>query len=87
MKRIEKKAWPELFDKMLSGEKNFDLRLAEFECEEGDILVLKEWEPKTKQYTGRELEKEITFVIKTKDMKFWSKEEMDKLGFVVMSFK
>jgi ribosomal protein S17 len=87
MKRIEKKTWPELFDKVLSGEKNFDLRLAEFECEKGDILVLKEWEPKTKQYTGRELEKEITFVIKTKDMKFWSKEEMDKLGFVVMSFK
>jgi ribosomal protein S17 len=87
MKRIEKKTWPELFDKVLSGEKNFDLRLAEFECEKGDILVLKEWDPKTKQYTGRELEKEITFVIKTKDIKFWSKEEMDKLGFVVMSFK
>jgi ribosomal protein S17 len=87
MKRIEKKAWPELFEKVLSGEKSFDLRLAEFECRKGDILVLREWDPKTKEYTGRELEKEITFVIKTKDVKFWSEEEMDKLGFIVMAFK
>ncbi len=87
MKRIEKKAWPELFEKVLSGEKNFDLRLAEFECEKGDILILREWDPKTKEYTGRELEKEVAFVIKTKDIKFWGEKEMDKLGFVVMSFK
>ena len=87
MKRIEKKAWPELFEKVLNGEKNFDLRIAEFECEVGDILVLREWNPETKDYTGRQLEKTVTFVMKTKDLKFWSQEDIEELGFVVMSFK
>ena len=27
--RIEKKAWPEFFQKMIDGEKNFELRLAD----------------------------------------------------------
>jgi len=87
MRKIEKKTWPELFEKVLSGQKKFDLRLAEFKCSEGDILVLKEWNPDTEEYTGRELEKEITFVMETKEIDFWSKEEMERLGFVVMSLK
>ncbi|HNR53277.1 MAG TPA: DUF3850 domain-containing protein [Candidatus Dojkabacteria bacterium] len=87
MRRIEKKTWPYLFEKVLSGEKQFDLRIAEFECEVGDILVLREWDPEKEEYTGRELEKEITFVVKTKDLKFWSKEDINELGFLVMSLK
>lgn len=87
MKRIEKKTWPVLFEKVLNGEKNFDLRIAEFECEVGDVLVLREWDPDTKDYTGRQLEKTVTFVMKTKDLKFWSQEDIDELGFLVMSFK
>jgi len=87
MRRIEKKTWPYLFEKVRSGEKQFDLRIAEFECEVGDILVLREWDPEKEEYTGRELEKEITFVVKTKDLKFWSKEDINELGFLVMSLK
>ena len=87
MRRIEKKTWPYLFDKVLSGEKQFDLRIAEFECEIGDTLVLREWDPEKKEYTGRELEKEITFLVKTKDLKFWSQEDINELGFLVMSLK
>lgn len=87
MKRIEKKTWPDLFEKMLRGEKIFDVRLADEEYKEGDILVLKEWDPETEEYTGRVLEKEITFAIKTKDIKFWDKEEVDKYGYVVVSLK
>jgi len=87
MRRIEKKTVPDLFEKVLNGEKNFDLRIAEFECEVGDILVLREWDPEINDYTGRQLEKTVTFVMKTKDLKFWSKEDIDELGFLVMSFK
>ncbi len=29
---------------------------------EGDILLLKEWDPKTKAYTGRELERKVGYV-------------------------
>jgi len=87
MRRIEKKTYPYLFEKTLSGEKQFDLRIAEFECEVGDILVLREWDPEKEEYTGRELEKEITFIVKTKDLKFWSQEDINELGFLVMSLK
>ena len=85
--RIEKKIWPEFFQKILGGEKNFELRLADFEWNVGDILVLKEWNPNTKEYTGRELEKQVAYVLKTKDAKFWPQEEIDKHGFQIISFK
>jgi len=85
--RIEKKTWPELFQKVLDGDKTFDLRLDDFECKKGDILVLREWNPRSRNYTGREIEKKISFILKTKNLKFWTKKEVEKHGFVVMGFK
>jgi len=85
--RIEKKTWPKFFQKVLDGDKTFEFRLADFECNVGDILVLKEWDPESKEYTGRVLEKTVTYVSKTKDQKFFSKEEIDKYGFQIMGFK
>ena len=85
--KIEKKVWPEYFQKIIDGVKTFELRLADFKCDVEDVLVLKEWNPKTKEYTGRILEKKITYIFKTKDAKFWSEEEIKKYGFQVISFK
>ncbi|PIZ58546.1 hypothetical protein COY23_00435 [bacterium (Candidatus Torokbacteria) CG_4_10_14_0_2_um_filter_35_8] len=85
--KIEKKIWPEYFQEVLNGNKNFELRLADFECNPGDVLVLREWDPKEKKYTGREIEKEITYVLKTKDLRFWPKKEIEKYGFQIISFK
>jgi hypothetical protein len=82
-----KKTWPEYFQKILDGSKTFDLRLADWNCQEGDILVLQEWDPDTKEYTGRELEKEITFVGRTKEFTFFKPEDIDKYGYQVISFK
>lgn len=88
MKKIEKKTWPELFEKVKSGKKTFDLRLDDFKCRSGDILILREWDPKKKKYTGRVLEKKVTFVLKSKDiLKFWSEEEIAKYGFQVIALK
>ena len=84
---IEKKVWPEYFQKILDGKKNNELRLADFECHEGDTLVLKEWNPETKKYTGRQIEKEVSSVGKTKGIKFWSQEEINRYGFQIISFK
>lgn len=84
--RIEKKAWPEYFQKVFDGDKTFDVRLADFECKPGDVLVLKEWDPKTKQYTGRVIEKKVKYVLKTKELPF-AKEEVDQCGFQVIAFK
>ena len=64
--KIEKKVWPEYFEAIQDGRKTFELRLNDFEINEGDILVLKEWDPETKSYTGRELEKTVTYVGKWK---------------------
>ena len=85
--KIEKKTWPDLFQKILDGKKTFDARLADWECKSGDILVLREYDPETKEYTGREIEKEVTFVLKTKDIKYWPEEDVEKYGFQIFSFK
>lgn len=84
--RIEKKVWPEYFKRILNKEKNFELRLADFECKKKDILVLKEWNPKTKKYTGRTIEKKVKYILKTKNIKFRPREEIDRYGFQVISF-
>ena len=87
MRRIEKKTWPDLFQDVLDGKKNFDLRLNDFDCEVGDILVFKEYDPNTKEYTGREVEKRIGYVLRTKDNEFWKKEEIEKYGYIVMGLE
>lgn len=84
---IEKKVWPEFFNKIMAGEKNFEIRLADFDCQPGDFLILKEWDPQTKEYTGREAKKEISCVIKTRDLVFWPKEEIEKYGYQAIGFK
>lgn len=63
---IEKKIWPEYFEKILSGEKEFELRLADFNVEEGDNLILKEYNPHLKNYTGRMIIRQVLEVSKFK---------------------
>lgn len=85
--RIEKKTWPEYFQMILDGKKNFDIRLADFDIKEGDIFILREWDPDKKEYTGRIMEKEVLKAINTNNMKFQSEEEIHKYGFWVIGFK
>ena len=85
--KIEKKVWPEYFQRIYDKDKTFEIRLANFKCKPGDTLILKEWDPKTKKYSGRELEKQVTYVLKTKDLKFWPEEDTNKYGYQVISFK
>lgn len=85
--KIEKKIHPPFFDDVLSGKKNFEMRLADWNCNIGDILVLREWDPTLKRYTGRVIEKEISYILKTKDLRFFSKEDIEKHGFQVLALK
>ncbi len=87
VRTIRKKAWPELFEAVHLRKKNFDVRLADFSCKPGDTLVLEEWNPKTKKYTGRKLRRKITFVLKTKNLEFWPKKQVQKYGLLVLSLK
>jgi ASC-1-like (ASCH) protein len=89
MRIIKKKCWPEYFNHILSGKKNFELRLNDFEVEEGDILILEEWDPNTKEYTGRTIEKNVTYVARFKvDEIFTStEEELREKGLQIISLK
>jgi ribosomal protein S17 len=77
---IHKKAWPELFQKVLEGKKKFDIRLADFDVKEGDVLILEEYNPKTKEYTGRSIKKKVSFVMKWNPLNVHSSEEIKKQG-------
>ena len=85
MKTIKKKAWPEYFEKVLSGEKTYDLRLADWKIEPGDVLLLQEWDPEVQIYTGREISKKVGYVGKTKPNDIWTNEEIDKYGYQIIS--
>jgi hypothetical protein len=86
---VEKKSWPELFKKVKSNEKHFDVRLADFKIKKGDIIILNEWNPKTKKYTGRKLKLKAGFIFKIpKDMKkFYSEKEIKKCGFYIIELR
>ena len=84
--KIEKKCNKEYFQDMLDGRKTFELRLADWDINEGDILVLREVD-ENRNYTGRVLEKVITYLIKTKDIDFFTKDKIDKYGWQVIGFK
>ena len=84
---IEKKIWIEYFQKLLDGVKTFEIRLAGFDCKEGGILLLKEWDEKKKTNKGRKIRKKVTYVLKTKNLKFFTKEKVDKFGYQIIVFK
>lgn len=88
MKTIKKKCWPEYFEVILSGKKNYELRLNDFTIKEGDMLVLEEWDPKTKSYTGRSIQKKVSYVGKFKiDQLFWPEAEIKEKGLQIISLK
>lgn len=74
MKKHELKIWPEFFDPIMLGKKNFEVRKNDRGFKEGDHLILKEWLPSEQKYTGRELTTVVTY------MTDWEQ----KPGFVVM---
>lgn len=86
--KIIKNVDPEYFQAILDGKKHYELRLGDFEINPGDTLVLKEWFKEKKEFTGREVAKEITYIRKFKPYElYWSKEEIDKYGIQIISFK
>jgi len=80
MTEIKKKCWPELFQRILEGNKKADIRLADFDLKLGDILVLEEYNPQTKQYTGRTLKKEVKNLNKINLNEFWTAEQIKEKG-------
>ena len=89
MARIEKKSWPPQFKKVLSG-KRTELRLGDWEAKSGDTLYLREWDPKTKKYTGRSVEKKVVSSLKLtpQDLrKFWTQADIERYGFQIIEIE
>lgn len=53
------KLWPEFFDDVQSGKRSFELRKNDRGYQVGDVLLLREWEPNTATYSGRQISKRI----------------------------
>lgn len=90
MKTIEKKIWSEYFNAVANGDKNFELRLADWDIEVGDTLILKDWNPEKKEYTGRQIVRKVTYLVKTKgaeDWGMWPKEDIENYGFQIIGFR
>ena len=60
----ELKSWPLFFEETLLGVKNFEFRLNDRNYHVGDFLLLKEWNSKMEQYTGRKVTRRITYIFR-----------------------
>ncbi len=88
MKTVEKKCLKEFFDAVASGKKKYELRLNDVDIEAGDTLLLREWDPTTKEYTGRQLEKKVTYARVFKiDELYWSEAEVKEKGLRIVSLE
>ena len=57
------KTWPEYFQAIWDGKKTFEVRKNDRDFKVGDMLVLQEFDPKTKEYSGSALCKRVTYII------------------------
>lgn len=96
MREIRKKVNREYFELILSGQKTFEYRIADFECEPGDILILEEWEydngyddTENRRPTGREIRKRVGHVAKISEFDWMDRPDMqvafDQYGAQIIS--
>ena len=65
-----------------------DFRLADFKLKNGDKIRYKEWDPKTKQYTGREYIKTVKRVTKHESpTRYWKQKDLEKKGIYIIEFE
>jgi len=84
---VKKKIWPEYFELVSSGKKKFELRANDFDIKEGDTIILEEWDPKTKQYTGKSIEKKVSYILKFNLDDFDQKQQIIENGLLVIQIE
>jgi len=80
MRIIEKKIWPKFFRTVKARKKNVEIRLADFRIKKGDRLILCEWSPGRKSYTGRKISRRVQGVHKVDMTKFHSVRDLKRYG-------
>lgn len=78
MKIHELKILPEYFLEVVNGNKTFEVRKNDRDFQIGDYVTLREYNIETNEYTGRQINVKITYVL---DNPNYCKE-----GFVIFSF-
>jgi hypothetical protein len=63
MKNHRVKSWPEFFGPVFTGKKSFELRRNDRDYLVGEWITMQEYEPRDRSYTGREVTKQITYVL------------------------
>lgn len=58
------KTWPAFFAAVLAGDKRFELRRDDRDYQVGDTLLLREWDPETQEYSGREVTAPVTYIVR-----------------------
>lgn len=58
------KSWPEFFEPVARGLKLFELRRDDRNFQTGDHIILREYNPGTNSYTGREITKRVSYVMR-----------------------
>lgn len=57
------KTWPQPFGHILAGHKTFEIRKEDNrKFALGDTLLLREWDPHIKEYTGRALSRRVDYI-------------------------
>lgn len=58
------KTWPDYWLAMDVGVRTFEIRRDDRDFRTGDVLLLREWDPHTCEYTGRVLARRVTYVLR-----------------------
>lgn len=82
MKTHNLKVWPQWFWAIGDGSKRFEIRKDDRQFEVSDTIVLEEFKPGTGEYTGRKLEKVITYISRGDDAESIGLKE----GYCVLGF-
>jgi hypothetical protein len=58
------KAWPGYFRAIADGTKTFEARKDDRDFQVGDTLRIQEWKPMTEEYTGAEVIRRVSYILK-----------------------
>lgn len=58
------KTWPVYFQAIVDRKKRFEIRFNDRDFKEGDTLILREYRPEQKHYTGRKVLVNVLYIFK-----------------------
>jgi ASC-1-like (ASCH) protein len=84
---VKKRITPEFFALVKSGQKKFEVRVADFKLRRGDTLILEEYDPKKGEYTGRKITKKAGYILKYPLDIFGQKKLLKKHGLYIITLE